>query len=85
MSEPKEPKKVFAVITVARQIDGEYVFVKTEKAFFKAEKAEAEAKRLRATFVTKDDKVKPIKVSTAQGEAVCSCTVGVFDLEVSDE
>lgn len=36
--------KVFAVISVARQVDGEYVVVKVEKAFKKASKADDYAK-----------------------------------------
>ena len=36
--------KAFAVITVARQIEGEYVAIRTEKAYRKASSADAELK-----------------------------------------
>lgn len=76
--------KVFAVITVARQVEGEYVFIRTEKAFKSAQKADALLKGLKNQFVTPEGKWKPQQVSTPQGDAVCMCEVGVFEIEVDD-
>jgi hypothetical protein len=45
-------EKLYAVITVARQVEGEYVFIKTERAFKSAQKADVHLKTLRAQFVT---------------------------------
>ena len=73
---------IFAVITVARQIQGEYVFVKTEKAFKTAGKADALLKQLKKQYQTPEGKVKPIKIATPQGDAECFCEVGAFELEV---
>ena len=43
--------KVFAVITVARQVDGEYIFIKTEKAFKSAQKADECLKKIKSNNV----------------------------------
>ena len=75
-------EKIFAGITVARQVEGEYVFIKTEKAFKSAQKADALLKALKGQYVTSDGKWKPQQVSTPQGDAVCMCEVGVFEIEV---
>jgi uncharacterized protein YecE (DUF72 family) len=76
--------KIFAAITVARQVEGEYVFIKTEKAFRSAKKADDMIKTLKAQYVTPEGKWKPQQVSTPQGEVVCMCEAGVFEIEVDD-
>lgn len=73
---------VFAVITVARQIDGEYVFIKTERAFRKASKADKLLKELKKMYATPEGTVKAVKVTTPTGEAECICEVGAFELEL---
>lgn len=75
-------EKVFAVITVARQIEGEYVFIKTEKAFKQAGKADELVKKLKQQYVTPEGKVIPQNISTPQGAAECACEVGAFELEI---
>ena len=75
---------IFAVITVARQVDGEYVFIKTEKGFKKASSADALLKKLKNDYVTPEGKFKPVEISTPQGSAICHCEVGAFELEVDD-
>lgn len=77
-------QKIFAVITVARQVEGEYVFIKTERAFKSAQKADALLKALKGQYATPDGKWKPQQVSTPQGDAVCMCEAGVFELEVDE-
>jgi|TARA_Y100000034_G_C6773403_1_gene345145 hypothetical protein len=74
--------KVFAVITVARQISGEYVFIRTEKAFEKASKADKLLKKLKSQYSNEDGTIKPIRIDTPQGTAECMCEVGAFELEV---
>lgn len=78
-------EKFYALITVGRQVDGEYVFIKTEKAFKSAQKADAMLKILKAQYVTEDGKWKPQVISTSQGDATCQCEVGVFEIEVDLE
>lgn len=75
---------LFAVITVARQIEGEYVFIKTEKAFRTAGKADALLKSLQQKYATPEGKIRPVKISTPHGEAECFCEVGAFEIEVVD-
>lgn len=75
-------EKLYAVITVARQVEGEYVFIKTEKAFKSAKKADEALKGLRSQFVTEDGKWKPQLLSTPQGDVTCQCEAGVFEIEV---
>lgn len=77
-------KKIYAAITVCRQVDGEYVFIKTDKAFVSAQKADAMIKTLKAQFVTEDGKWKPQVVSTGQGDATCQCEAGIFEIELDD-
>jgi glyoxylate utilization-related uncharacterized protein len=78
-------EKIYAVITVARQVEGEYIFIKTEKAFKNAQKADALLKTLKAQYVTEDGKWKPQVVSTGQGDATCQCEVGIFEIEMDAE
>jgi hypothetical protein len=75
---------VYAVITVARQVEGEYVFIKTEKAFRQAAPADALLQKLKKEFTTPDGKVKVINVATPQGDAECFCEVGAFELELEE-
>lgn len=78
-------EKIYAVITVARQVEGEYVFIKTDKAFKSAQKADAFLRTLKNQFVTEDGKWKPQVLSTGQGDVTCQCEVGVFELEVDTQ
>lgn len=74
---------VYAVITVARQVGGEIVFIKTEKGFKKASAADELTKKLNADFRI-GDQYKPMKFSSEFGEVECFCTAGGFELEVED-
>jgi hypothetical protein len=78
-------EKLYAVITVGRQVDGEYVFIKTEKCFKSAQKADALLKSLKGQYVTEDGKWKPQVISTSQGDATCQCEVGVFEIDLDAE
>jgi len=69
-------KKIFAIISVARQTQGEYVCVKTEKAFFKASKADEYAKNLATRYAE--------SITTPVGVMECVCERGVFEIEVDD-
>lgn len=84
MTDKKIPDKLFVVMTVARQVDGEYVFVRSEKGFFKAGKADELMQKMKSEFTDNEGKPKPIKLVTAQGEALCICEVGAFEVEISE-
>lgn len=68
--------KAFAVITVARQVEGEYVAVKVEKAYTKASKADEYAKGLASKYAE--------TIQTAGGPVPCVCERGVFEIEIDD-
>jgi len=77
-----DKKNIFAVVVIARQIDGEYVFVRSEKAFSSAGKADKLMQKLKKEFIDSEGKPKPIKLTTAHGEAMCICEVGAFEMEL---
>jgi len=85
MDKTEKVEKVWAVITVARQVEGEYIFIKTEKVFLKAREADAHMSKLKTEYITLDGKQKPVSLSTPQGDADCMCTVGAFELEVEGD
>ena len=69
--------KIFLIVNVARQINGEFIFVKVEKAFKYIKKAEAYFDSLAKT--TKQ------LIQTAQGFSVeCSCEYSMFDVETDE-
>lgn len=81
----KKINKLFAVITVARQVDGEYVFIKTEKAFTKAAEADKLLQNLKKQYTSPDGRSVPQTISTPQGAATCICEVGAFELDVEGD
>ena len=76
--------KAYAVITVARQIEGEYVFIKTEKAFLSAEKADKYLNNIKSELITNEGKWKPQLISTPNGQAMCQSEVGIFEIEIEE-
>jgi len=68
--------KVFAVLSVARQVEGEYVVVKIEKAFLQASKADEYAKSLARAYTE--------SIPTATGPIQCVCERGVFEVDVEE-
>ena len=68
--------KVFAIVSVARQVDGEYVVVKVDQAFAKASKADEYAKKLATNYTE--------TIQTASGPIACVCERGVFEMEVEE-
>jgi hypothetical protein len=69
--------KVFVVATIARQIEGEYVFIKIENGYKSAGKAEAEMKAKSKTYTE--------QIVTPGGPINCLCERGVFEVDVADE
>lgn len=69
--------KVFLIVNVARQINGEFIFVKVEKAFKDILKAE--------TYFNSLAKNTKQLIQTAQGFSVeCSCEYSIFDIETEE-
>lgn len=68
--------KIFCVISVARQVDGEFVMVKVEKAFAQASKADEYSKGLAMRYAE--------SISTPSGTIPCVCERGVFEIDVEE-
>lgn len=68
--------KIFAVMSVARQVDGDYVMIKPEKAFKEASKADAYAQGVAKRYAE--------SIQTPTGPIACVCERGVFELEVEE-
>lgn len=64
-------------MSVARQVDGEYVVLKVEKAFKKASKADEYAKNLAKKYAE--------SIPTPSGPMACVCERGVFEIDVDEE
>lgn len=75
---PQDSKimKIFAIFSVARQVDGEYVIVKAEKAFLKASKADEYIKDLAKNYTE--------TIQTPTANIQCVCERGVFELDVEE-
>lgn len=69
--------KIFAIVSVARQVDGEYVVVKAEKAFKQASKADAYAASLAKRYTE--------SIPTPSGPMACLCERGVFEMDLDEE
>jgi hypothetical protein len=68
--------KVFAIISIARQVQGEYVICKVEKAFTSSVKAGEYANSLARQYAE--------TIQTASGPLQCVCERGVFEIEVTE-
>lgn len=69
--------KVFSIISVARQVDGEFVIIKVEKSFKSANKADEFFKTLSARYTE--------SIDTLSGPISCVCERGIFEVEVEEE
>lgn len=69
--------KVFAIVSVARQVDGEMCVVKVEKAYKTASKADDYAKSLAKKYAE--------SITTPYGPVPFICERGVFEIDVEDE
>ncbi len=66
--------KAFIVGTIARQVDGEYVFVRLEKGYEEANKADVMVKTLSKTFTE--------NIYAAGQQIPCLCERGVFEVDI---
>ena len=76
--------KVFVIATIARQISGEYVFVKVEKGFAQASKADQYKNELKKQYINLDGTVKPITLTADNGVVDCICEIGAFEVEIEE-
>lgn len=69
--------KIFAIINVARQVDGDMVFVKIEKAFKSNTKAD--------DYIKSYDKSSTEMIQNSSGFSVqCSCLKSVYEIDVEE-
>lgn len=68
--------KIYLIISIARQVDGEYCMVKTEKAFRDQSKAN--------NFVESLSKRYAESIETPNGLIECVCERGVFEVDIED-
>jgi hypothetical protein len=66
--------KVFAIVSIARQVQGEYVVCKIEKAFTSSSKASEYANSLARQYAE--------TIQTPNGPIPCVCERGVFEIDV---
>ena len=80
-------KRIFVVLTVARQIGGEFQVIRSERAFKDADKAEEYSKELNRKYVVPN--VRPtqkmaVKITTEHGEIACQCLASVYEVELEE-
>ena len=68
--------KAFAIISIARQVDGEYCIMKIEKAYKDPNLAEAYAKNLSKRYAE--------SIQTPNGPIECVCERGIFEIDIED-
>lgn len=68
--------KVFAIISIARQVDGEYCVVKVEKAFGSQGAADSFVKSLSKKYAE--------SINTPNGAIDCVCERGIFEIDVEE-
>lgn len=69
--------KAFCIISVARQVDGEYVVVKVEKGFADRDKASKVAEGLAVRYHE--------EITAPNGTSIpCICERGVFEIEIEN-
>jgi hypothetical protein len=77
--------KIFAVMNIARQVEGELVLVTSVQAFKNAGAADQLVQKLnKENFQTPEGKYKLKKIETDQGPVDCFCTAGAFEIELED-
>lgn len=79
-----EPKEFYVVISVARQIQGEYVFVVTEYLTNNLSKAQQKLNDLKMKYVDLNGQPKPQEITTPQGSAQCMCEAGIHIIELQE-
>lgn len=68
--------KIYLIISIARQVDGEYCVVKTEKAYVSEDKANSFIKNLSKKYVE--------TIPTPNGPIDCVCERGIFEVDVEE-
>jgi hypothetical protein len=73
---------IYTVFTLARQIEGDYVFAIVDKGFLEKPKAEARWMELKQQYYDTRNVPKIIHIKNEMGEADCKCEIALFEIEV---
>ena len=73
--------KINIVTSIARQVDGEYVFLKIEGAFADVTKADFFIQELKKNM-TKDGKIVPVMLNVNNEKIECIMEIGKFEIEL---
>lgn len=76
------PGRIWVVVTVARQVGGEYVLVRTEKAFREEFLAEKHMYELRKQQLGPDGRTAAVRYQTDHGSIDCICEIGAFAVDL---
>lgn len=76
--------KIHAIVTVGRQVEGEFVCIRTEKAFKQASQAEEYFNKIKGDFQSPEGKLKVVRISSGGNNIDCYCEVGIFEIEVEE-
>ena len=68
--------KVFIIATLAREIDGEYCFLKIDKGFTSANAAESFYNSTKLQFTE--------LIPTQNGDINCLCQRGIFEVDIQE-
>lgn len=68
--------KIFVIMSLARQTDGEFCILKAEKAFNQASKADAYVAGLAKRYAE--------TISTPSGDINCVCERGIFEMDLEE-
>ncbi len=68
--------KAYAIISIARQVDGEYCIVKVDGAYKERNRAQSLAEGLAKRYAE--------TIQTASGPIQCVCERGVFELDIEE-
>lgn len=75
--------KINVVTSIARQIDGEYVFIKVEKAFVKTDKADLFMNSMKDSLLN-NGKNKSVTLTVDNQQIECLIEIGLFEVELED-
>jgi hypothetical protein len=76
--------KIYVVMSVARQVHGEWIFIQSKGAFRTQEKANDLLYVLKAQY-TKDGKAVSVTLTTEHGDIPCYCEIGVFEVDLEQQ
>lgn len=75
--------KISVVTSIARQIDGEYVFIKVEKAFTQSDKANLFMNSMKNSLLN-NGKNKSVTLTVDNQQIECLIEIGLFEVELEE-